>query len=513
MKNATRLARYLVAAAVILLTTSPANAKKGRAPKNTENDKSDSATVDQPAAMEGLADSFYLKSSVTLHRRSVDNHSVKSFDGSVRCLFEKTARVNMFSSDEYTPSADGSSVVDTEGNEFPLNVWEGPCEDDNHSVHVTMDEAGSKSYIVVTGVDNDDTHYQPVGNGSDDFYVYTDSMMKDTSDPNVHVFGNDLNFQAPTFVEVVEDHESEFVEGGSRRLPQLSASDTVSLRGISNKRQLAEVCTNKGSNDGNQCDCYRGLKIAIVYDASFCAIFGSNQNAIIQIEDIVSRASKEYENAMCVKLEIGAVKNIDTENDTPNGSGRCEVDYENDSYSDMNRDNLCPTNGKDTDHWLNDFTNHMNSSNQLGGGLATTHLFSGYTAKNAVGCAWIGRSCDDHYAYGINLMDWTNNQAARTAVFAHELGHNLGCEHNYAQGKIMSGEVGADSQGFGNACRTRVQSTIQSKTCDYHVDRVYKTGPIVPSPTPQINSPPVLIKQKISQGKMMDVDDPSLPWN
>mmetsp|Transcript_31726 Transcript_31726/g.48645 ORF Transcript_31726/g.48645 Transcript_31726/m.48645 type:complete len:526 (+) Transcript_31726:182-1759(+) len=522
MKNTMMLLRSLFVAYALLLTTSLADAKKN---KNKDNDKPASTQLedeDIPDYMEGhsLEDSFYLKPSAVLYKTSVDNGIVKDYDGTVTCLLSKAVRINLYSPFQFELSEDESFVTDKEGNTFNLNIWRGNCEDDLHTVDFTKSDDDKIIYINVASPHGDDTHYQAVEGETDVFYSYKDSMMLDEGDSNAQLLDDIRSTTIPSFLEVDdgddEDHEKSYSSNknvGNRFLkPKLTPSNGASLRGGNKDRQLADTCSK---DNFNRCNCFKVITVQILYDAAFCSKYKGA--TISNIQDIVLQASKMYEEDTCVRINIGSIKNVD-DDDKVCGDWDKNSDGKKDLFSSMPRDSLC-SNGN---NWISAFTEFMrtdgddlkNESIQAG----ATHLFSGYPATSgAVGCAWIGGVCSGTYSYGIDLMDWTQNRRAQAAVFAHELGHNLGCQHVNVPNKVMYYSVGAETSGFSDVCKSDIDDTLSRKTCfSTEPNPLTYQAPPGPAPTPAPTPAPApapIWPKKSSLAGLGWANDPDMAWN
>ncbi|MCA8972939.1 MAG: hypothetical protein KDC95_24355, partial [Planctomycetes bacterium] len=87
-----------------------------------------------------------------------------------------------------------------------------------------------------------------------------------------------------------------------------------------------------------------------------------------------------------------------------------------------------PYTSNDPNTLLNQFRNHWNSSQ---GGVVrdTAHMFTGRSASQTIGIAYLSVICNRSSAYGISWTTYTSNYQSRVGLTAHELGHNWGAGH------------------------------------------------------------------------------------
>ena len=78
---------------------------------------------------------------------------------------------------------------------------------------------------------------------------------------------------------------------------------------------------------------------------------------------------------------------------------------------------------------LGEFASHWTSSqNHIQRDVA--HLFTGHNLQGSViGVAYVGGVCSPSSGYGLSQSRFTSNMTNRTALTAHELGHNWSAGH------------------------------------------------------------------------------------
>lgn len=118
---------------------------------------------------------------------------------------------------------------------------------------------------------------------------------------------------------------------------------------------------------------------------------------------------------------------------------------------------------------LNQFTNHWNSSQQ-GVQRDVAHLFTGKNIQGGViGIAFLSVICNLGSAYGLSESRFTNNITSRTALTAHELGHNWSAGHCNGAGdcKIMCASLGGCGSitSFGTGAKNAINNKKNNSNC------------------------------------------------
>ncbi|MHC5211306.1 MAG: M12 family metallo-peptidase [Planctomycetota bacterium] len=133
---------------------------------------------------------------------------------------------------------------------------------------------------------------------------------------------------------------------------------------------------------------------------------------------------------------------------------------------------------------LNQFGSHWNSS-QGSVQRDVAHLFTGKNLSGStIGVAWLNVICNKSSAYGLSQSKFSGSFTYRTALTAHELGHNWNASHCDGQGdcKIMCSGLGGCTGGvtsFGSTSDNKITNKKNSVNC---------LSDVVPPPPPVITS-------------------------
>jgi len=243
------------------------------------------------------------------------------------------------------------------------------------------------------------------------------------------------------------------------------------------------------------CSQHDVLEVAIGYDTSFCSSLGSASQADSKVRAIVEATSALYERpGMCIKLDLTEI------------DGYCAAN--SDPYRDMIRMENSGCDGN-TFGSIQAFSNYWNN-NKGSVKRDTAHLFSGtgFECDNngscTIGCAEIEAWCSNR-SYGVNckcvLCNWpfmischsdpsgkpsvistSDSMLLQTLLFAHELGHNGGAEHDDSQRDAYIMYPSNDGTGTGWSPRTitSIRNHVGDISC---LDKV-NVGGGGPSPTP-----------------------------
>lgn len=150
------------------------------------------------------------------------------------------------------------------------------------------------------------------------------------------------------------------------------------------------------------------LTVGTDADPAFYAAYGENTNA--HIATLISAASSIYRNDIGISLRVGSQHAFTSSVGNPYTS-------------------------TDSSVLLSQFKNYALSANHLGIAQAY-HMFSGLDFNlGVVGLAWVGVVCAaPQYAYGITQK---YHPAADASIFAHELGHNVGADHDSTDSRSL----------------------------------------------------------------------------
>jgi hypothetical protein len=133
---------------------------------------------------------------------------------------------------------------------------------------------------------------------------------------------------------------------------------------------------------------------------------------------------------------------------------------------------------------LNQLGNHWNA-NQAAVQRDVVHLFTGKNISGStIGIAWLNVICNKSSAYGLSQSKYTSNFTSRTALTAHELGHNWNASHCDGQGdcRIMCSGLGGCTGGltsFGSSATNKITNKKNSVNC---------LGGVIPPSPPVISS-------------------------
>ena len=227
------------------------------------------------------------------------------------------------------------------------------------------------------------------------------------------------------------------------------------------------------------CSSYKIVKVAIVFDSTFCSRFGGGNGAVQKAERIVARASMMYQaQGVCAKLRIS---NLEV---------RC--DPNSDPYRSMvvNGDMSC---SRSTSRGiLRNFRSfHQSNRRNVLREAAAVHFFFGASPPgNTIGCASVHSMCENS-AYGVNDITFTRNELVQVALFAHELGHNAGLRH--VDGEPSSGRYvmasGLRTSSFYRWKSTSVSTLRSNFNSRFSCVGTETGGPTQPTPTPPVPSP------------------------
>lgn len=116
------------------------------------------------------------------------------------------------------------------------------------------------------------------------------------------------------------------------------------------------------------------------------------------------------------------------------------------------------------------------------------HMFTGKNISGStIGIAWLNVICNKSSAYGVVQSKYTSNFAYRTALSAHELGHNWNAGHCDGQSdcRIMCSGLGGCTgtvTSFGSSSTTKITNKKNSSGCLHGV--VPPAAPVIASMTP-----------------------------
>ena len=169
------------------------------------------------------------------------------------------------------------------------------------------------------------------------------------------------------------------------------------------------------------------ITVDVVVDSLFCDKYGGPTNAAARAQNILAEASMTNFQSFGVKLEIGALI--------------LYCDSGSDPIQTIISQLSSPTAGvcgnNDPTYLLPKFKDHVAGDSRLTGDLV--HLFHGYdfTGTNTIGCAYIDVLCyGSGYKTGVDEMSFSNTLMSQGKLVSHEIGHNLGANHNPNSGYL-----------------------------------------------------------------------------
>lgn len=228
---------------------------------------------------------------------------------------------------------------------------------------------------------------------------------------------------------------------------QGNGTSRISLPGLS--RQSS--CSSSGS--------CRTVRVACVSDSFFCSVMGSRAAAISRLTSRLALASEPYERQTCIKLvptyfEIPCPGESDPYADYTSNPRLIISSFR--SYWVLNRDSVVRD---------------------------VAHYFPGrYVNDGLSGVAYLDATCSKLFGYG-----WSEDQ--EPIVIAHEIGHNLACEHSSSGLMKPSWRRGDPLIFSAESVNTIVNfvDTIGSSTC---IPQCSGSSPPSPTSTPSAQPSP-----------------------
>jgi len=399
---------------------------------------------------------------------------------------------DLFSSEHFTVSDDGTSVTNLRSNEtFAVPVFRSLYENGTALQVLTDGTTGDVQYAEI--------RHHPDGAANDTFFLRamtgSDSVLK--SFDSIGVF-EPLNLQEYSY--------------GEAALPSWPALEEDSTRRTLTQQQrdlLPKFVYRRGDRSSAECTYFKVVNLAIVYDAEFCQHYGSAAAARNRIVAVVASASLYYERDMCVKLRLTDIYTPDTTCRSPSST-----------FGGFTRSRLC---GSVLPHFLNDFSTWMSRTRRSLGinSNSLVHLMTGSASPDGkLGCAWLGTMCWNSFSYGIEYMTFReNNVATQGVILAHEIGvsrirrgssvlyevvpyfcfsaltylfpyncsqHNIHASHFESSDKeyIMESRLSRGTDGFSQASVESILSFLDSVSCDdTELAQPTPTSPPPPPPT------------------------------
>jgi len=221
------------------------------------------------------------------------------------------------------------------------------------------------------------------------------------------------------------------------------------------------------------CSSLKVIDIAIAYDSSFCAKAGGSGNANNAVQQIVARVSTLYQNNFCGKIQISHMEGFCDPNTDPYAAGVR-----------LNQSG-CGNSG------LLQFFSGYWSTNRGSVRRDAAHLFSGTGLECSndgcvIGCANVANLCSSSDSYGVNYIAFSSDGQMQANLFAHELGHNAGSDHDSDTNGvewIMEPSINSGTNGFSSQSRSSISNLLASSSC------ISTESPGGPSTSPVAGSP------------------------
>lgn len=308
----------------------------------------------------------------------------------------------------------GNLIEDVEGNRYDLSVLEpyvdlfvgeyyvsinnGNAIRDTRSGDVTVVPIFKGTYedgsIVLVEKDGDDIQYIELRKpqGEPDMFMVPNSSQQGSGGN----FDTDEQMEFLAYTEEDIDYEllREQFHYGEASIPGDDDDEDYSTRRLRSKGKAPQdvveaVAPEFDYRAGREfftslslksCSSYRVVKLAIVFDAEFCSIYGSFAAARRRIMTIVASASFHYERDLCVQLRITDIYTPETQ---------CSTNAKPSFFA--NFDRAFPCGGNANSSFLSLFRAWMrrNRRSLRFDDDAAVHMFSGFPPPGGtIGCAW-----------------------------------------------------------------------------------------------------------------------------
>lgn len=177
------------------------------------------------------------------------------------------------------------------------------------------------------------------------------------------------------------------------------------------------------------------VETAVAYDTTFCDMHDSEMDASVAIQSLVDTASTAYEKTTCIKLVLTRIEAHCNEATDPYRSLRGLVG--GDIFSGF------------VSYWR---TNRQSVRRDI------SHFVSGFKdTSSTAGIAYVAAACNNLYNFGWDELD-------DTRVFAHEVGHNMGANHD-SSGLMYPSLSSSTTLDFSTTSSNVMDNFANSKTC------------------------------------------------
>ena len=371
-------------------------------PEFIQDDQLPPGLVNNPNAAVGVDFKQGKKPKVQKLPKINKNHlKIRGLDNKLILLnLDEAQRVNVFSPDRFTPSADGTFVTDKKtGEVVPLTTFHVANDGANvvfgtdfesNLFHVRIaPEAAAEEQAVRGQVQN----FQHLSMDGADYLVgYSDDDVDLTN--------------APSYGELL-DQEDKIPDD----LPSPEVKQNQGKRRVQNQGKRRVQATSSVTLFGKTCTSWDWLDVAITTDSKFVSSYPSH---LSRVQAIFTEAAEIYWKESCVRLYIWTYENTVT---SPNWYWESYPQYTDSSgCSDWGALDLLQWN-------VQNYHNNIYRD--------AWHMFSGskFLDGSVIGCAYIDVCQNNNLAFGANYMTFTTSLRWQAVLFAHELGHNLGLNH------------------------------------------------------------------------------------
>ena len=374
-----------------------------------------------------LKSTYYSQSETPVKLISLSGRAgnrLQDADGNQYDLSVLKPYVELFVGEYFVSSDGGKTITDVRsGDVTVVPVFKGTYEDG--SIVLAEKEGDAIQYIEIR---------KPQGE-PDMFMVpnFSQQGSGGTGDTS-----EEIEFLAFTEDDIDYELLREHFHYGEATIPGDDDDEDYSKRMLRKKEKVQQDVVSTVASDPNfrtsrnifsplspkRCSSYQVVKLAIVFDAEFCALYGDFSAARRRIMTIVASASFHYERDLCVQLRITDIYTPET---------RCSTDEKPSFFSNFDRDFPCGGDANSSFLSLIRAWMRRNRRSLRFDPDAAVHVFSGVPPPGGtIGCAWVGAFCSS-YSYGLEYMRFTANPYNQGVVLAHELGHNLVCYNSIVQ--------------------------------------------------------------------------------
>jgi hypothetical protein len=259
--------------------------------------------------------------------------------------------------------------------------------------------------------------------------------LRDSIGASVYNGGLTINFKDRGGVFTAEfaafNHGSSgVVKGSLSRTPRFIKVDDGHIASPTHYTQSLPASLGAyGQSPGTSLSSDYMLELRVVIDGALISVKGSKENALVHVLSAINTAEVIYTTQLNTIIRVVDIQTVAS-------SKLASIDpYDNGGCSSF--DPYC---------LLDQFTEYENSNQSSGHDLS--HLFTGRELNGStVGLAFLGVVCDYPTAkYGLTQVK--NFQSFTSLIFAHEIGHNFGADHDSATPSLMSPYIDSDNNSF-----------------------------------------------------------------